>query len=87
MVSQLQGVVASIEAPSEDYTAELRDQMTPDPGAVNKLRAKLQQLKGELAGVDTSTTGTAEASQRAANEKAASERAAARREVEEKIRD
>ena len=50
-VTRLQGVVASIEAPSEDYKNEIRDQVMPDPAAVNKLRAKLDVFKKDLAEV------------------------------------
>ena len=89
-VTRLQGVVASIEAPSEDYKNEIRDQVMPDPAAVNKLRAKLDVFKQDLAEVKAQMSeggASAEEAQRKANEAGRAARMAEMKEVEDHIAD
>ena len=48
MVSQLQGVVASLEEPSKEMENEMREQMEPSTDAVNQLKAAVAGKKAML---------------------------------------
>ena len=52
LVSQLQGVVASLEEPSKDMEAEMREQMEPPADAISSLKAAVNGKKAMLSEVE-----------------------------------